>query len=492
MSHILKENKKILKFLRIILIFLFLFLSFKGINSYVGNKLYYVIFTIVNFYLLYFIFRKKNFFFDVFFGLLIFLGFWFKFTATISFTPFVKGQFNEGVGEFDYKPSSFDEVLLISCVGLLGFIVAGHLREFIINYPKKIKFEPTYEKFFLNYRNYIWILYLILILSVAFINIKFQIYQRGLVSPVEGNFIFVSIIKWLLLFGLTSLSTWILYNEIKFKTSNIYIPLLAFFETFLSYSSMLSRGMIFNSGSIFFGIYKFSKLFKKKMTILNSFLYLFFIFILFYLSVISVNHIRAKYFYSGESFNSTEIKAKGEVSQKIEKEIQININQQNMEIVYLIINRWVGIDAVMAVNSKKEILGINLIKNSFNERFSRYSNSFYEETFEIKNTYKKINNNVKGNTLTGIVAFLFYSGSLLILFFLMILICLFACFIEYLAFKLSGKNLIFAALIGQIIAFRLTNFGYLPHQSYLLFSAIFLSIFMIYILNMLLKNFEDN
>ena len=50
---------------------------------------------------------------------------------------------------------------------------------------------------------------------------------------------------------------------------------------------------------------------------------------------------------------------------------------------------------------------------------------------------------------------------------------------------IEKKNVIFSSLIGQIIAFRFIHFGYLPHQTYLLFSAIFLSILMIYILNKL-------
>ena len=77
---------------------------------------------------------------------------------------------------------------------------------------------------------------------------------------------------------------------------------------------MISRGMIFNSGSIYFGIYKFSKKVNLNFGIKKFLIFLFFIFALFYISVISVNHIRANFFYIGQSFieknNLTKIKLK--------------------------------------------------------------------------------------------------------------------------------------------------------------------------------------
>ena len=58
----------------------------------------------------------------------------------------------------------------------------------------------------------------------------------------------------------------------------------------------------------------------------------------------------------------------------------------------------------------------------------------------------------------------------------MFIICIIASLIEYLAFRMSYQNIIFSALIGQVIAFRYIHFGYLPGQSYLLFGAIIITI----------------
>ena len=82
--------------------------------------------------------------------------------------------------------------------------------------------------------------------------------------------------------GLTSLSSWLIYNEIKTKKMSYFSYFISIFEIFLSSLSMISRGMIFNSGSIYFGIYKFSKKNNlnfgiKKFLIFSIFILLYFI-----------------------------------------------------------------------------------------------------------------------------------------------------------------------------------------------------------------------
>ena len=171
-----------------------------------------------------------------------------------------------------------------------------------------------------------------------------------------------------------------------------------------------------------------------------------------------------------------------------DEKIEFDVVQSNNEIIYLLINRWVGIDAVMAINAKKELLSIEFLKSSFSDKFTLKGIPFYEKNFELLTiqNYEQYNN-VKGNTLTGIIGFLFYSGSYIFLIFFMILFSLFGSFIEYMAYRVSGYNLIFSSIIGQIIAFRFIHFGYLPSNTYLLFSAIFLVIIFIFLIRKIFK-----
>ena len=67
MSYLFKKNRNIFLILKYIFISLFLVLFYFGYDAYVGNKLIYTIFTLANFFLFFFIFRKKKVFFMKFF-----------------------------------------------------------------------------------------------------------------------------------------------------------------------------------------------------------------------------------------------------------------------------------------------------------------------------------------------------------------------------------------------------------------------------------------
>lgn len=499
MSHLFKNDLSIFfKIFKVIIIIIILALYLYGFNNYQGNKILYSIFSVVSNYLIFFAFRKKAIFFETFFSLLLWLGFWFKFTFTIAFTS---GQFNEGVGIFDYSKTLFNESLIVSTIGISAFIFSGHFRElFLFNYPKKLENTSIKNNFFCIGQKKIWIMFFIFIIIVGILNFYFKIYQKGLLPIYDINFIISGTFKWLLLFGLSSISTVLIFYEYNyFKKFFLLTTFVVIFETFISSLFMLSRGMIFNSCAIIFGIYKFS---NKNGTPNNLGYYIksfFLIIVFFYISVSSVNYLRANYFYIGKSAEYSQLLAKKKENKENKRKIS-NKTLQNLtsfdenyyEIFYLLINRWVGIDGVMAVVSKKDLLNVPFLISAFKELPNAYNPTFYEFTFGLKSMNINTNENqlyenVKGNTLPGIVAFFYYSGSYLILFIIIFFICILASYIEFISFKLSSKNLIFSALIGQVIAFRFIHFGYLPQQSYLLFGTILLTIIFTYLLSILLK-----
>ena len=60
-----------------------------------------------------------------------------------------------------------------------------------------------------------------------------------------------------------------------------------------------------------------------------------------------------------------------------------------------------GIDGIMAVTSKKELLSLKFLLSSFNERASKDTPTFYELTFGLEENAVSddLYENVKGNTL---------------------------------------------------------------------------------------------
>jgi len=233
---------------------------------------------------------------------------------------------------------------------------------------------------------------------------------------------------------------------------------------------MLSRGMIFSSSSIIYGFYKFNKFYKLKVKKTFFFKIIIISIIFFYFSLLLTNHFRNFYIKGNQNLVFVE-----------------NFKKINSEIIYLSINRWVGIDAVMSVASLPQKLNFKLLTNSFKEVPNIFCKSFYEETFQNMN-----NNNffckdsqfddskvvvIKGNTLPGFIAFFYYSGSLIFLFFSIFFLCIILSFLEILSFIYSKYNFLFAALVGQILAYRLIHLGYLPSNSYALICAITINIF---------------
>jgi hypothetical protein len=501
MSHILKKNKQLVFYIKLFFSLFLFFIFVKTLLVYKGNLLVYILFSLVSNYLIWFSFRKKFSFFETFFCLFLWLGFWFKFSVTLSFRD---QYFSERlVGLFSYAPAQFDSALIISTVGILGTIFAGHFREFFFSYPELTIKNFSKSLFYVKYKHFIIITFLALVMLVSFVNFYLRIYQKGLVPLEHYNFFFSSFIKILLLFGLTSLSSFILYFEIiSFKKLSFITFFIVVIETLLSSVSMISRAMIFGIGALYFAMYKFTKNIKEHFNIIFFSKTLFLIICLFYVSIVSSNYLRMAYFYIGvdlslkdDNLNTNQTNKKNIFKNEFldknqfiipNKDHLIIIDKQDLKntisfnhFLSLATYRWVGIDGVMSVVSRSDILSFELLKKSFLDRFDITSSQFYEKTFNLTST--EVTYNIKGNILPGMIAFLYYSGSLLFLFVSIVTLCLVAATVEFISFMISKKNMFFSSLVSMIIAYRFIHFGYLPHQSYLLFGSLFFVIFMVFL-----------
>ena len=512
MSHILKKNKQLVFYIKLFIFLVLSFIFIKTLVVYKGNLLIYILFSFVSNYLIWFSFRKKFSFFETFFCLFLWLGFWFKFSVTLSFRDQIFSE--ELVGLFSYAPAEFDSALIVSTVGIAGAIFAGHLREFFFSYPVLTIRNFSKSLFYIKYKNLIIITFLISVILVSFVNFYFRIYQKGLVPLEHYNFFFSGFIKILLLFGLTSLSSFILYFEIiSLKKLSFITFFIVVIETLLSSVSMISRSMIFGIGALYFAMYKFTKNIKEHFNIIFFSKTLFLIICLFYVSVVSSNFLRMAYFYIGvdksliqNNLSTNQTNKKNffineflEKNQFIvaDKDHLITIEKQDLKntislnhFLSLATYRWVGIDGVMSVVSRGDILSFELLKKSFLDRFDITSSQFYEKTFNLTNTV--VTHNTKGNILPGMVAFLYYSGSLLFLFASVAILCLFASTIEFISFMISKKNMFFSSLVSMIIAYRFIHFGYLPHQSYLLFGSLFFVISLVFLFFYISKKLQKN
>jgi len=469
-----KENiafKTTLYFICSIIFGLFIF----TILEYTGNRSIYLLFTIVSNTLLFYGFRKNAIMFDAFVGVFFWLGFWVKLSVRVAF---MDGQFNESVGNFDGTGGAFDYALLASACGLSGLIVASFVREkFIFIYPEKITNESSKGLFRLyrNNRKLILLSFIVLFVFVAISNTYYGIYQRGTIPRTILPFGLSGIYKWLLFFGFASFSALILKYEFTLNKKTTYpVAIICMLESFLSNISLLSRGMILNVGALIYGVIKSTNIYNIKSSIKYLTTSLLIFLILFISSVLVVNYMRS----SGlmELF----------VDDKNIQSIQENWRINKMTTELLFIDRWVGMEGMMAISSYHE-KGWGLWNGAWQEKLTYNKLSFYDK-YIITSPYLKTDLSKHHYiSLPGIIAFCFYPGSFLFLFICTFILGAIATIIEVSVYKLGGKNIILCALLAQVVAYRYAHFGYAPGQSYLIISALYLNLLIIYLSNKILS-----
>ena len=497
---------KIYKTLRIIFFILFLVISVYSLKFYEGSIFVFGIYCLSFIVMLYYLTDNKSSYFEVFFSSYLFLGFWFKYVFSLILYD---GKIYDS-GQI--KSTDIDEVLIIgifiAIICLISSFINKNLISKYLNKKNESKEKSFFENFYLNNRILILLFFLLFISIVGFLNYQLGIHLRGFLYQTEISPIIKNLTKWLLLFGFTTFSCFLIHVEIKnLKKINIFSILIVLLEVFISYTSMLSRSFIINAVSLILPTYQQSIKLMKKYD--NKFFVIFLIILFFTItSLYGVNHIRAiklntlKSEWLTANSQKHSIKDKLQVKKIKEYNFEIpktelksnNLKSEDINNVkthgvdasaskimnFIIINRWIGIDSLILVyNSEKK--GFDLFFRSLNEKKKIGSDlTFYENEFGLSNVKVNIEYGktiLKGNTLPGIITFLYYSGNLLFLFISLFVIIILCNYFEKFLKNITNNNLIFVCFISNMIATRLIHFGYAPKDTYLFITSVLLSVF---------------
>jgi hypothetical protein len=477
---------KIFNILKIIFLILFLIFSIYASKFYQGSIFIFGIYCVSFISMFFFLTSRKSSYFEIFFSSYLFLGFWFKFIFSLIFyngVVFDSGQDNS---------RNIDDILVIGIFISITCLFSSFISKKIINeqIPNNniITDKFFFQIFYLNNRILILFLFILLIIVVSFLNYKFSIYHRGFITITETSYLINNLIKWLLLFGLTTFSCFIIHTEIIYKKKIKFITVfIALFEIFISFSSMLSRLFSINALSIILPTYQQSNKLKERND-QKFFILIISVLIFSLLSIYVVNHLRV------EKLNSIKQDWKNiyepNFINQLDSNLQSKIENYKFQIPekritsnkvtnFILINRWIGIDSLILVHNSKK-LSFSLLFESLNEsKQINTDNTFYETTFGLSSdkinisTHKEI---LKGNTLPGIISFLYYSGNLNFVLISLFLIIIIFNFFEHFIKKITGFNIIFACFLSNIIATRLIHFGYAPKESYLFVISVILSV----------------
>ncbi len=502
---------QIYHYLRLFFFIVFVTISIYASTFYLGSTFVFLLYCISQIIMVFYLTDKKSSYFEIFLSCYIFLGFWFKYIfSLILYDSYIFDSIN-------IKANKIDQVLLIGIVISIVCIIASFVSKKLINdlntkQSNELK-KSFFEKFYLNNRKLILFFFIIFVLFIGLINAKYGFYQRGFISLVDVPIFYQNVLKWLMMFGFTTLSCFFIHVEIiNLKKINFFTVLISFIEIFISYSSMLSRSFVINCISLIVPIYQKSLSLKKKID--NYFYYLFLIILsLTILSIFSVNQIRLiKLDYIKKDWkliNDNNYKKKDLNKNRIDDKNPKNTDKQfkaiqdfNFQIKkqsedkkkitsnevtsFILVNRWIGIDSLALVHFSGKN-NFNLFFEAFREKkINGIANTFYEDTFGLSED--KINigtskNILKGNTLPGFITFLYYSGNLFFVSIMLFLIILFFNYFEIYVKKASLGNNIFACFLSNLIATRLIHFGYAPRDSYLFALSIVLALLFMYLLS---------
>lgn len=452
---LISNVKNILLLLFSFIIFYIFFLNF---NIYIGQKKYYILFTIVSiFYLFYNLYNFRN-FFHFFLSFFIFLGFWFKFSFNSIYNHYSLKNSNyyaEASDLFNFTPNNIDNVIIISTVAIVGMMVSNFFKKFNI----KIQYNRIIQKINLL-EIFVIIFFFIFIFST---NIIYEIYLKGLYNNNLNYLIYIFYAFIYQVGGLFLLGYLCDCHIVNEKYDNYKYIILFTLIAMLLISNISRNILLF----LPFCYVAFLKLLEKNYMLKLKSMFIFAITLLLIVFIFTFSHlVRIEKYHNYK--------------------MQLSTQKVYYELYHFIKNRFVGIDALMSVYSVKD-KNFNTYLDSWKKKDLPGNKSFFQNL--LKENIKK--NNIKNSnfqTVPGIIAHLFYSNSISFVFFSCLLIAFLFSYLEMIMSRYYNcENVL--AIFSFIVVYRLIHFGHNPKNTVMLVFAIFVSIICLKFYEYLKKKF---
>lgn len=421
-----------------ILIFIPFFLNYNNFN---GNKFLFFIFHLSSLGLLLTATKKNISAFEFFTYFFLLLSFWFKFSCILYFENIKVTE-----GDFDLSVANMNLPTSVIIVTFTSSILASYIKEnffFLRNSAITFQIKNSFLLFYKKLRISIFFILIGFLILMWSTNFYYKIYSRGLIN--EDTLPFIKyFFSWSFTYGLSVIVSLFVYIDYCiFKKKKFF--LLLFFESFFTSITIFSRSFILIACAHIRGILfliNYRNFFFLKSHIIN---FLFLLSILVLLSFYITQKLRSNFFYV-----------------TIPDSKEVTLKKSLNQLLYLSVNRWVGIDALLAVSQSNK-LNFKFFLTSFNEKKNIREDTFYKKNFFSQFMYSDFEKKNLNIVITpGFVAFLFYSGSLVFVFFSVFFLILICSLIERLFYKYSCGNILLSHIIGYALAIRLIHFGYVP------------------------------
>lgn len=438
-----------------------------GLAAYTGSALVYALFSVIFLSVLLCGLLKPVSYGYFFLAAFTWLGFWVKLTSHLI----LKYPYTEAVGAFDGSPGSWDGVLLVASVAGCGMIIAKGVYALFGKPTVSLNVKAGPPAWHIGKRKSMWQALMFGIILLAAFNSFFGIHQLSLypktVFPWPTNWA----VAWMLNIGAAMAVTTLVYWDARAK-KNIFWPLVAIIaEAFVSTVSVLSRGtFLFHAVPVLIAALK-NRFILAGLSRIKIFLCCVIFVASFILSLGIVGMLR-DYYYSdatSKSASRTELHMKNFWAICSVKSLIVRASRQ---VTGLAVDRWIGLEGVMAVNSYPG-KNMALLIAGLRERrhlgvipiYERICNSHYQNLNRQKYQFA---------TVSGGAAFFYYSGSLWAVLFGLFLLSFLVLAFEGIIGYLTG-NPFLCSLIGMSAANFAAQFGTDPIQMSYSFAMMFLA-----------------
>lgn len=388
----------------------------------------------------------------------LFLGFWNKLTIHL----WLGTAFIEPTGFFDDSAAVWDLALLAAAVVAFALIAARGTQLLLL----KRTAAPANTAYripalYVRHAKAIWIVTILLTLALNFWNSKAAFYQIGvnprLILPAHLNVIMAWLFNWGLAFWIACLVFW----EVKTRPHNSYAVILgSIFEAVVGSLSTLSRSVyLFHALA---GILVWLKP-DNKLSLGRKAIWGVVPFLIGFVATLYLVQVQrsALYFLDFPDSDISE-NYKTMSSEKLAKERKATEELYRrgmlMQIPFLFFNRWVGLEAMLAVSAYPEKEN-KLLLDALHEDPKLGVDSIYQKISRSGYTHSE---RFTFLTLAGAPAIFFYSGSLGVVFGGMFLFVALLLLIEFFAWRWTGNPYV-VSLAGVSMAYTTTqiNFPYL-------------------------------
>lgn len=420
------------------------------VRNYPGSVLVYVLFTTTFFVILISSLKSKNSLGYCFFGIMLWLGFWLKISLhTILSYPFV-----EGIGFFKGLPDEWDQALIVSTVGGLGFLLSKLLfLNFFSSRDTTVILKSDLPLIYERYRSVLLICTAVLIACIGVTNIVLGITMSGLSAVTILPWPMNAINGWHLYMGFAILVAILANWEFSYQNKNGCLFALACYEGVICSISIISRGLFLfhNLPMLLITFLNRKKLlidWKKLLLRFAAFA------VCFVISSSAVTLLRSSLY--GDLYLNTQ---KYSVTNIFHRMSLLNgkLSLVTSQVSGLVIDRWIGAEGVLAVvaypKKSYQILFDSLLrvpKAGETDIYEEISQSLYPG--REKYTFA---------SMPGPIAFLYYPGNLFLVFGGLFVIGLALNRIDFFIYKYF-KNAYLSGLLSFYFANSFSQAGVSP------------------------------